>query len=156
MRDHNPQTYTELVKEFQAIENYFRLIESHGHQLRNSQQANNNRSQSFRAPASTTITVQFHAPVSSTAFGTHAGPMDVSVARGPLSAEEKQHRRDKGLCLYCGQLDHLTLSCSNSKRNKRLQVAEINVASAPSPSPSPSPISSSSSSAESKNEVFLN
>ena len=156
MRDHNPQTYTELVKEFQAIENYFRLIESHEHQLRNSQQVNNNRSQSFRAPVSTTITVQFHASVSSIATDMHAGPMNVSVVRESLSAEEKQHRRDKGLCLYCGQLDHLTLSCSNSKRNKRLQVAEINAASVPSPSSSSSSISSSSSSAESKNEVSLN
>ena len=152
MRDHNPQTYIELVKEFQAIENYFRLIESHQHQSRNPQQVSNNRSQPSRAPASNTTTVQVHAPIPSTATGTHAGPMDVSVARGSLSAEEKQHRRDKGLCLYCGQSGHLALSCSNSKRNRRLHVAEINVAAAPDPSPSPSP----SSPAESGNEVSLN
>lgn len=143
MRDNKPVTYQELVKEFQAIENYFRLIESHGHQPRQSQPASNAttnaRSQIPRASSSnTTTTVQVQTP--STATGTHAGPMDMSVARGPLSPEEKQRRRANNLCLYCGQPGHIARACPNSNR-KPLHVAETNVVAVPqnlSPSSSPS------------------
>ena len=82
--------------------------------------------------------------------------MNVSVVRESLFIEKKQHRKDKKLCLYCEQLNHLILSCLNSKRNKRLQIAEINVAFVSSFNFSFNFISSSSSSVESKNEVFLN
>ena len=78
--------------------------------------------------------------------------MNVSVVRESLFAEKKQHRKNKKLCLYCEQSNYLTLSYSNSKRNKRLHVAEINVV----------VVSdfnfnlSLNFSVESKNEVFLN
>ncbi|KAJ1175913.1 hypothetical protein NDU88_001198 [Pleurodeles waltl] len=38
-------------------------------------------------------------------------PMQVDTARGPLSASEKEDRRKKGLCLYCGSAGHLLRTC---------------------------------------------
>ena len=58
------------------------------------------------APISVTTTTS----LSSTATGTHAGPMDVSsVRRGPLTTEEKERRNKLGLCRYCGQPGHIAI-----------------------------------------------
>ncbi|KAJ1124445.1 hypothetical protein NDU88_002906 [Pleurodeles waltl] len=34
-------------------------------------------------------------------------PMQIDMARGPLSSSERENRRRKGLCLYCGAAGHL-------------------------------------------------
>ncbi|KAJ1123814.1 hypothetical protein NDU88_002281 [Pleurodeles waltl] len=38
-------------------------------------------------------------------------PMQIDVARGPLSEVERENRRCKGLCLYCGSAGHLIRMC---------------------------------------------
>ena len=37
--------------------------------------------------------------------------MDIGQVCGPLTSEEKQHRRTKGLCLYCRKTGHLVKDC---------------------------------------------
>ena len=54
------------------------------------------------------------APAASTSTGTHSDPMDLSGARyrsqkrGLVTDQEKKHRRDNNLCLYCGSSWHWT------------------------------------------------
>uniref|UniRef100_A0A8C5PCM9 CCHC-type domain-containing protein n=1 Tax=Leptobrachium leishanense TaxID=445787 RepID=A0A8C5PCM9_9ANUR len=38
-------------------------------------------------------------------------PMEIGLARGPLSSAERSRRRTQNLCLYCGQPGHLLRSC---------------------------------------------
>lgn len=94
------QTYQELVRKFQAIEDCFRLVNNHGYQPRS--HLFTPSSSRPAAPRITTTIAQVQAP--STASGTHSGPMDVSVARGPLSDAEKQRRRANRLCLFAVSL----------------------------------------------------
>ncbi|KAJ1109663.1 hypothetical protein NDU88_007023 [Pleurodeles waltl] len=42
---------------------------------------------------------------------TEEEPMQIDTTRGPLSASEREHRRRKGLCLYCGAAGHLIRTC---------------------------------------------
>jgi len=39
--------------------------------------------------------------------------MDLTRARGPLTNEEKQYRRDHRLCLYCGEPGHIAAYCTH-------------------------------------------
>ena len=39
-----------------------------------------------------------------------------TIIRSPLTAEEKQKRRDNNLCLYCGDAGHLAMSCPAAAR----------------------------------------
>ena len=66
-----------------------------------------------------------------TASGTAPGPMDLSATtrraqgpqgpryqsfqRSPVSAEEKQRRRQNNLCMYCGSPGHWASTCPNKK-----------------------------------------
>lgn len=43
--------------------------------------------------------------------GNHQGKDSRSYVRKPLTAQEKQHRRDNGLCLYCGNGGHMAAQC---------------------------------------------
>lgn len=56
-------------------------------------------------------------------------PMDLSIARitrrGPLSQEEKDHRRRFGLCFYCGQGGHLASSCERARPRLNGNSADI-------------------------------
>lgn len=45
-----------------------------------------------------------------------------SKPRGPLSKQEKQHRRDNNLCLYCGKPGHSVNTCSGVKYLKSHQA----------------------------------
>jgi hypothetical protein len=57
---------------------------------------------------------------SSTAVGTHSGPMDISAGRrGPLTKQEKNHRRDNNLCMYCGKSGHFASTFPESNRNQK-------------------------------------
>ena len=40
-----------------------------------------------------------------------------SELRGPLTDEEKQRRRTLGLCMYCGDNDHLVFNCPAKSKN---------------------------------------
>lgn len=77
---------------------------------------------SYYQPAATT------APTAPTASSSSSDvvPMEIdAIRRGPLTAEEKQRRREQGLCLYCGQGQHTVANCPNmSERAKRNQKAK--------------------------------
>ncbi|KAG4104465.1 hypothetical protein H8356DRAFT_1071986 [Neocallimastix lanati (nom. inval.)] len=53
----------------------------------------------------------------------------VNKRRGPLSTEEKQRRRDKGLCIYCGVEDHMmsNLPLSSKKLVSRKILKILNI-----------------------------
>lgn len=40
---------------------------------------------------------------------------NASKPRGPLTAEERKHRREKCLCMYCGNSGHQVVACPNRK-----------------------------------------
>ncbi|KAJ1112888.1 hypothetical protein NDU88_001149 [Pleurodeles waltl] len=42
---------------------------------------------------------------------TEGKPMQVDTTRGPLSVSEREDRRKKGLCLYCGAAGHILRTC---------------------------------------------
>ena len=66
------------------------------------------------APVVSTSTAPASAPVPSISASNNVIPMEVdTIHRGPLSPQEKQHRRDLGLCLYCGKGKHLATNCPN-------------------------------------------
>lgn len=50
-------------------------------------------------------------------YSTKANPApQAKQPRGPLSQQEKQHRLDNKLCLYCGKAGHTVQSCYGAKR----------------------------------------
>ena len=51
--------------------------------------------------------------MSTTATGTHLGPMDLSAARRTVSPEERGRRIAEGLCFYCASSGHQGRSCPN-------------------------------------------
>lgn len=70
-----------------------------------------------------------HRPV-----GTGPTPMDIdalntqSTPRGPLSEQEKQRRRQKNLCLYCGQPNHTVENCPlRPQASRSAQASELNL-----------------------------
>ena len=148
-RGGNPKTYTELQEKLRQINNNLRYLSAHSYYSKAtlSSSSSTARSHTPRTTPTAAATVSVQPP--STATGTHAGPIDVSVARGPLLADEKSRRRANGLYLYCGQPGHQAKNCPNGNKQKHLRVAETNIIAA---SPSPSP----SSPAESENGVSLN
>ena len=46
-------------------------------------------------------------------------PIDIGRVRGPLTSEEKSHRRTQGLCFYCGKAGHLMKDCRTSRKQPR-------------------------------------
>src|SRR6201989_389600 len=57
--------------------------------------------------------------VTSTASGTHPGPMDLSA--GKISQEEKNRRIKEDLCNYCGDDGHYAATCPKKSRRARQQ-----------------------------------
>ena len=64
---------------------------------------------------STAIGVAVLSPASSTATGTHPGPMDVSnmIRQEPILQEEKDRCNGLGLCHYCGKPRHIVIDHRN-------------------------------------------
>lgn len=56
-----------------------------------------------------------------TATGTHPGPMDLSASKRHLTDEERATRIREGRCLYCGGLSHLARECPN-KSSRRTTI----------------------------------
>jgi hypothetical protein len=44
--------------------------------------------------------------------------IDASRSRGPLSDDEKAHRREHNLCMWCGKAGHYADSCPLNKNAK--------------------------------------
>lgn len=61
---------------------------------------------SCRQPHYTPTTAAAATPAATTATGITAGPIDLSAARGKLSAAERNHRCAHGLCMYCRGVGH--------------------------------------------------
>jgi Ty3 transposon capsid-like protein len=52
-------------------------------------------------------------------YSTKANPAPASSSpRGPLTQEEKQHRMDNNLCLYCGKAGHSVKECFSAKKHR--------------------------------------
>jgi len=50
-------------------------------------------------------------------FGSDSGAEPMEVGRLRLSAAEREHRRTKGLCMYCGQRGHIRDDCPNRPKD---------------------------------------
>ena len=48
-----------------------------------------------------------------------------SKLRGPLTDAEKQRRKDKGLCLYCGNSGHFADACPNLPQARQAQTSTL-------------------------------
>jgi len=69
------------------------------------------------------------------------GSPATAIPRGPLSAEERQRRRDNNLCLYCGNGGHLAQNCPNAPPARSIPrgdstSVQVKVEDGPRPSPS--------------------
>src|SRR5258706_925242 len=64
---------------------------------------------------------------STTASGTHAGPMDLSAGRKKLTPEERAKRLAEGRCLYYGGVGHIAKSCPLAKAPLRVVGADTSV-----------------------------
>ena len=51
--------------------------------------------------------------MTTTAIGTHPGPMDHFTARKTVSPKERGRRITEGLCFYCAGTGHQARSCPN-------------------------------------------
>ena len=49
--------------------------------------------------------------------------MDLTRARGPLTEDKRQYRRNSNLCLYCGQPGHIASNCP--RKANRLNEIEL-------------------------------
>ena len=101
-----------------------RLAESKHAQKQSSHSSKSSSNSKFNSNSSTNQpAAAAAAPVASSS---DVVPMEIdAIRRGPLSAEEKQRRRNLGLCLYCGQGKHLVPDCPNmSERAKRNRMAK--------------------------------
>jgi hypothetical protein len=54
-------------------------------------------------------------------------PMDLSAGRprGRLTEDEKQRRRDNGLCLYCGGGEHIARNCSHRPQARPIAMRTV-------------------------------
>ena len=53
-------------------------------------------------------------------------PMDIGRVRRLLTSEEKQRRRARGLCLYCGKDGHLVKDCrAPGKRSRPAAIKQV-------------------------------
>lgn len=82
---------------------------------RHDSKSGTNRSRDQRHQNSNRVPAQTARPLytDSSAQSQHT-PMEIDAVRqGPLSEDEKTRRRKEGLCLYCGQGDHIISKCPN-------------------------------------------
>ena len=81
-------------------------------------------------------------PTSSTATGTHAGPMDLSSNRHRLTPGEQEARIREGRYLYCGGHGHIARVCPNKRplhAHDAQMIPEDTPASVSNSAPSPAP-----------------
>lgn len=56
---------------------------------------------------------------------------DSPTRRAPLTSQEKQHRRDHNLCMYCGRSGHSVSGCAMLNQQARVSVSSITTTAAP-------------------------
>ncbi|KAJ1089099.1 hypothetical protein NDU88_002252 [Pleurodeles waltl] len=69
------------------------------------------RSRGFSQPSSSRACLQRSEEPRTPARDIEGEPMQVDTTRGPLSASEREDRRKRGLCLYCGSAGHMLRTC---------------------------------------------
>ncbi|KAJ1199016.1 hypothetical protein NDU88_002854 [Pleurodeles waltl] len=69
------------------------------------------RSRGFAQPSSSRAYLQRSEESRTPARDIEGEPMQVDTTRGPLSASEREDRRKRGLCLYCGSAGHMLRTC---------------------------------------------
>ena len=86
-------------------------LDSRIQHTRHYQPSNFTAPRSFQRPASEPMDLD------GLSYSTKANPAPQGKQpRGPLSQQEKQHRLDNKLCLYCGKAGHTVQSCYGAKR----------------------------------------
>lgn len=114
-------TFDQLIAKCQLLDTRYRLIRP--------------TSTSTRVTTTTTATaIAGNSPAIHTSNTDSNTAMDLSAVtsrprarpRGPLTAEERQHRIEKSLCLYCGEPGHLARDCEKKKRAQAARDARIN------------------------------
>ena len=73
-------------------------------------------------PTSKTMKVPISTPIS----GPNPMEIDSIRRRGPLTETEKQRCRVNRLCLYCGGLGHIAITCPHRPRHHVYQVLVLN------------------------------
>lgn len=109
-----PEDFTEFAALCQRLDNKRRALSVSRKTLPPPKPITTTRSTGSIGPNSSTP-----APTTSTATGTHSGPMDLSAGRRRLSPEERGRRLAEGRCLYCGGLGHMAKDCTVAKRPLR-------------------------------------
>ena len=108
-----------LIKTCHKLDNAYRQMQSQ-----------NPGANPRRLPTTTTSTATTTAVHTSNNDGNTA--MDLSKIqsrpRGPLTAQEKQRRRDNNLCLYCAEKDHQAINCPR-KANTKANIRTVDLAS---------------------------
>ena len=114
-------TFDQLIAKCQLLDTRYRLVRP--------------ASTSTRVTTTTTATtIAGNSPAIHTSNTDSNTAMDLSAVtsrprtgpRGPLTAEERQHRIEKSLCLYCGEPGHLARDCEKKKRAQAARGARIN------------------------------
>ena len=115
------------------LENAYKSIPTYTPRNKGTTNTQRNSTPNATASASTSNHNHSHSPAAG------GDPMDLSanrVRRGPLTEAEKQHRRESGLCLYCGEPGHLARNCPRKPTLRSVSFGNTPPASSqPAPAP---------------------
>ncbi len=123
-------TVNELITQVSRLEARQRALQAYSHTTQPW------RTTTPQTPSQTTTPQQFYCPPSASTTPhpsfTAGGPvaMDVSGARPCLTQAEKDGRRQRGECYYCGKLVYLAINCPSPSRRPRplaAKIGELNV-----------------------------
>jgi len=115
------ETFLQFVARINRLD---KRIRAHAQQLKSTNTSNTQRPPTPRTtPAPVVIPV-----ISTTATGTHPGPMELNTNRRRITVAERQRRIAQVLCVYCGGTGYFASQCpSTGRRPDRLRDAEANL-----------------------------